>query len=90
MLITITWASGMTSISTCPNCPIDRYRSSYSTVYGDQFEQKDTRWVQGLRGSQTYFTQWCGMPVENTFGLDFRNDVIHDTLNRTYDREVLF
>ncbi len=63
---------------------------SYSTVYGDQFEQKDTRWVQGLRGSKTYFTQWCSLPVENTFGLDFRNDIIHDTLNRTYDREVLF
>ena len=28
------------------------------------------------------------MPMENTFGLDFRNDVIHDTLNRTYDRIV--
>ncbi len=59
-----------------------------SAKYGDQFEQKDTRWTQGLRGSQTYFGKLCGMPMENTFGLDLRNDVIHDTLNRTYDRMV--
>jgi hypothetical protein len=26
--------------------------------------------------------------MENTFGLDLRNDVIHDTLNRTFDRSV--
>jgi hypothetical protein len=69
-----------------PNIP--GTTTSYSTVYGDQFEQKDTRWVQGLRGTQTYFSQLCGMPMENTFGLDLRNDVIHDTLNRTYDRMV--
>ena len=63
---------------------------SYSTKYGDQFEQEDTRWVQGLRGSKTYFGQLCGLQMENTFGLDLRNDVIHDTLNRTFDREILF
>jgi hypothetical protein len=59
-----------------------------SAKYGDQFEQLDTRWVQGLRGSQTYFGRLCGMAMENTFGLDLRNDVIHDTLNRTHDRTV--
>ena len=51
-------------------------------VHGDQFEQKDSRWVQGLRGSQTYFGQLCGLQMENTFGLDLRNDVIHDGLFR--------
>ena len=61
---------------------------SYSAKYGDQFEQRDTRWVQGLRATQTYFGQFCGMQTENTFGLDFRNDIIHDILNRTYDRHV--
>jgi hypothetical protein len=61
---------------------------SYSTKYGDQFEQKDTRWVQGLRGSQTWLGQFCSMAMENTLGLDLRNDVIHDVLNRTYDRSV--
>jgi len=58
-------------------------------VHGDQFEQRDTRWVQGVRASRTYFTQWCNMPVENTFGLDVRNDVIHDGLFNTRDRMVL-
>lgn len=58
-------------------------------VHGDQFEQRDTRWVQGVRASRTYFTQWCNMPVENTFGLDVRNDVIHDGLFNTQDRMVL-
>jgi len=59
-----------------------------SARYGDQFEQKDTRYVQGVRGSQTLFGQLCGLPTENTYGLDIRNDVIHDVLNRTYDRTV--
>jgi len=58
-------------------------------VHGDQFEQTDSRWVQGVRASRTYFTQWCNMPVENTFGLDVRNDVIHDGLFHTEDRQVL-
>ncbi|MGA3113939.1 MAG: TonB-dependent receptor [Syntrophobacteraceae bacterium] len=58
-------------------------------THGDQFEQKDSRWVQGVRASRTYFGQWCNMPVENTFGLDIRNDVIHDGLFHTEDRVVL-
>src|SRR5208283_6211876 len=58
-------------------------------THGDQFEQKDSRWVQGVRASRTYFGQWCNMPVENTFGLDIRNDVIHDGLFNTEDRVVL-
>ncbi|MFZ0931304.1 MAG: TonB-dependent receptor [Syntrophobacteraceae bacterium] len=58
-------------------------------VHGDQFEQKDSRWVQGVRASRTYFGQWCNMPVENTFGLDVRNDVISDGLFHTEDRVVL-
>ena len=58
-------------------------------VHGDQFEQRDTRWVQGVRASRTYFTQWFNVPVENTFGFDARNDVIHDGLFHTEDRMVL-
>jgi hypothetical protein len=61
---------------------------SYSAQYGDQFEQRETRWVQGLRATQTYFGQFRGMQTETTFGLDFRNDIIHDILDRTYDRHV--
>jgi hypothetical protein len=69
-----------------PNIP--GTNESYSTKYGDQFEQKDTRWVQGVRGSKTWFGQLWGLPMENTLGFDLRNDVIHDTLNRTYERTV--
>ena len=59
-------------------------------IHGDQFEQKDSRWVQGVRASRTYFSQWCNLPVENTFGLDVRNDVISDGLLHTEDRVVLY
>ena len=57
--------------------------------HGDQFEQKDSRWVQGVRASRTYFGQLYNMPMENTFGLDVRNDVISDGLFHTQDRVVL-
>jgi hypothetical protein len=58
-------------------------------VHGDQFEQKDSRWVQGARANRTWFGQWCNLPVENTIGLDLRNDVVHDGLFHTVDRLVL-
>ena len=58
-------------------------------VHGDQFEQTDSRWVQGVRASRTYFGQLCGMRMENTFGLDIRNDVISDGLFHTEDRVLL-
>ncbi len=59
-------------------------------VHGDQFEQKDTRWVQGVRASRTWFGNLYGMATENTIGLDIRNDVIHDGLIHTADRETLY
>lgn len=59
-------------------------------VHGDQFEQQDTRWVQGVRASQTWLGNWCGRAMENTIGLDLRNDVIHDSLLHTEDRTVLY
>ncbi len=59
-----------------------------SAIYGDQFEQIDTRWVQGFRGKRTWFSRLWGLPMETTFGFDVRNDVINDTLNRTYNRAV--
>ena len=37
-------------------------------VHGDQFEQKDRRWVVGLDARHTIFSQWFGRKVENTFG----------------------
>ena len=53
---------------------------------GDQFEQKDRRWVAGLDARHTIFSQWFGHKVENTFGLQVRNDWIHNGLYQTENR----
>ncbi|HTU46799.1 MAG TPA: TonB-dependent receptor [Bryobacteraceae bacterium] len=53
---------------------------------GDQFEQQDRRWVAGLDAHHTIFSQWFGRKVENTFGLQVRNDWIHNGLYRTENR----
>lgn len=58
-------------------------------VNGDQFEQRDTRWVQGVRATHTWFSKLGDSPMENTLGLDIRNDVIHDGLYHTMDRVVI-
>jgi hypothetical protein len=50
---------------------------------GDQFEQVDRRWVAGLQASHTLFNQWFERPVENTFGLQSRNDIIRNGLYQT-------
>jgi len=55
-------------------------------VRGDQFEQKDRRWVAGLDARHTIFSQWFGHKVENTFGLQVRNDWITNGLYQTEDR----
>ena len=55
-------------------------------VKGDQFEQQDRRWVAGLDASHTIFSQWFGRKVANTFGLQIRNDWVHNGLFRTEDR----
>ncbi|HLV85871.1 MAG TPA: TonB-dependent receptor [Candidatus Sulfotelmatobacter sp.] len=53
---------------------------------GDQFEQQDKRWVAGLDARHTIFSEWFGRKVENTFGLQVRNDWIHNGLYQTEDR----
>jgi hypothetical protein len=53
---------------------------------GDQFEQQDRRWVAGFDARHTMFSQWFGRKVENTFGLQLRNDWVHNGLYRTEDR----
>jgi hypothetical protein len=53
---------------------------------GDQFEQQDRRWVGGLDAHHTVFSQWFGRRVENTFGLQVRNDWVHNGLFRSEDR----
>ena len=55
-------------------------------VRGDQFEQQDRRWVAGLDARHTIFSRWFGRKVENTFGLQVRNDWVHNALFQTEDR----
>jgi len=56
-------------------------------IHGDQFEQQDRRWVAGVDVRHTVFSQWFGHKVENTFGLQIRNDWVHNGLYQTDDRE---
>ena len=53
---------------------------------GDQFEQQDRRWVTGIDAAHTVFSQWFGRRVENTFGVQLRNDWVHNGLYRSEDR----
>ena len=56
------------------------------TNKGDQFEQQDKRWVAGLDAHHTIFSQWFKRDVENTFGLQARNDWINNGLYQTENR----
>ena len=56
------------------------------TNRGDQFEQQDRRWVGGLDARHTITSQWFGSDVENSFGLQVRNDWINNGLYQTEDR----
>jgi len=53
---------------------------------GDQFEQQDKRWVAGLDARHTIFSEWFGRKVANTFGLQIRNDWIHNGLYQSENR----
>jgi hypothetical protein len=53
---------------------------------GDQFEQQDRRWVAGFDIHHTIIGQFLGRKAETTFGMQFRNDWIHNGLFRTADR----
>jgi hypothetical protein len=55
-------------------------------IKGDQFEQQDKRWVVGLDAHHTISSDWFGRKVENTFGLQVRNDWVHNGLYRTENR----
>lgn len=55
-------------------------------IRGDQFEQEDRRWVAGLDARHTMFSEWAGHRVENTFGLQIRNDWIHNGLYQDRNR----
>jgi len=56
------------------------------TTRGDQFEQQDKRWVVGLDARHAIFSEWFGRKVQNTFGLQVRNDWIHNGLYQSENR----
>jgi outer membrane receptor protein involved in Fe transport len=53
---------------------------------GDQFEQQDRRWVAGFDLRHTIFGHFFGHKTQTTFGMQLRNDWIHNGLFRTEDR----
>ena len=56
----------------------------------DQFEQVDRRFVTGGELKRTWARLWWGKKVENTVGLQVRNDYIPDSgLNDTIERQVV-
>ena len=56
------------------------------TSKGDQFEQSDRRWVGGVDVRHARFNQWFGRDVENTIGLQTREDFINNGLYQTQNR----
>ncbi|HVM96567.1 MAG TPA: TonB-dependent receptor [Candidatus Acidoferrales bacterium] len=57
------------------------------TQRGDQFEQKDRRWVGGTDARHTIFDQWLGRDTQTTFGMQVRNDWIDNGLFQTENRQ---
>jgi hypothetical protein len=55
-------------------------------IKGDQFEQQDRRWVAGFHALHSIFSTWSGRKVVNTFGVQLRNDWIHNGLFRSEGR----
>jgi hypothetical protein len=56
-------------------------------VRGDQREQVDHRFVSGARAFQKRQTRWGGRPVENTIGVQFRNDDVMQNALTTLNHE---
>jgi hypothetical protein len=57
-----------------------------SSPDGDQFEQRDERWVGGATGSQRWFGALFGREMQNTIGVQYRNDWIDNGLFQTVRR----
>lgn len=56
---------------------------------GDQFKQPDSRVFWGMNASHTWLGNWNGREMENTIGLQVRNDNIFNGLFKTRQRETL-
>ncbi len=58
-------------------------------VNGDQFLQRDERWVQGIEGDYNWPMEVGNAYGENTIGFQFRNDIIDNGLFDTAQRTIL-
>ena len=58
-------------------------------VNGDQFGQPDKRYVTGFKASHTIFHKLGKFDSESTFGLQFRNDNIQNSLTHTKAQQLL-
>jgi len=56
-------------------------------VHGDQFEQKEHRITAGVDASHTIFGSFLGKEMENTGGIEIRNDLIYNGLYQTQNRQ---
>lgn len=56
---------------------------------GDQFSQKDRRFIGGINASHTIKSNFAALPVETTFGVQTRYDDIELGLFRTAQRQTL-
>ncbi len=54
---------------------------------GDQFEQQDNRWVGGMDLRHSIYSEWFGKEMEDSVGLQVRNDWIDNGLYQTVDRQ---
>ncbi len=80
--------SDFTYALSCP--PIDPAAPPSDSSNCDQFEQVDRRFVTGGELKRTWERLWWGKKVENTVGLQVRNDYIPDSgLNETANRQVV-
>lgn len=58
-------------------------------IDGDQFEQVDERWTQGLHAEKTRFGKLFGVDSQWRYGLEARNDIIDNGLYNTRRRQRL-
>jgi len=59
-------------------------------AHGDQFHQTDRRFVTGARVTHRRLGHWRGREVQNTFGVQLRNDDITNVgLSHTQSRQLL-
>jgi len=56
-------------------------------VRGDQFEQVDRRWTIGSKVSHAWVAEFLGFDLKTTIGLQIRNDLIHNGLYNTQERD---